>query len=138
MSRATPAGSTSQGACPAFIWWRVEFEIRRIELHKLVSVAGIAVLAADFAAPVGIDGPAEGHVGFGAVQDTPRRNFEILHAALGFEQFALGSESGDPHECHNIIFAFYSPIGKRFVRVRKPFVAPLAGIYYCKLFTPRS
>ena len=82
------------------------FEIRRVEFHELVSVAGIAVLAADFAAPVGVDGPAEGHVGFGAVQDTPRRNFEILHAALGFEQFALGSESGDPHECHNLSSPF--------------------------------
>ena len=82
------------------------FEIGRVEFHELVGVAGIAVFAADFAAAVRVDGPAEGHVGFGAVQDAPRRNFEILHAALGFEQFALGSESGDPHECHTLFSPF--------------------------------
>src|SRR5204863_4595628 len=84
----------------------------RIELHELVGIPGIAVFAADLAAAIRIDGPTEGHIGFGAVQDAPRRNFKILHAALGFEQFALGSESGDPHECHRMIFAFYSPFSK--------------------------
>jgi hypothetical protein len=81
-------------------------EIGGVEFHELVGVAGKAVGAADFAPAVRVDGPAEGHVGFGAVQDAPRRNLEILHAALGFEGLALGSELGDPHKCHGLFSLF--------------------------------
>src|ERR1035438_7786479 len=78
------------------------FEMGGVEFHELVGVAGEAVGATDLAAAVRVDGPTEGHVGFGAVQDAARRNLEILHAALGFEQWALGGEPGDAYQCHGL------------------------------------
>src|SRR5262249_26324927 len=86
----------------------------RIELHKLVSVARVAVFAADLTPAVRVDGPLERHVGFGAVQDAARGDFEVLHGAFGFEERTLGGEPGDSDQCHNNIFAFSSPNGKRF------------------------
>src|ERR1019366_3926787 len=99
------------------------FELRGVQFHELVSVAREAVFAADFAAPVRVDGPTERHVRLGAVQDAPRRNFEILHAALGFEQFALSRELGDPHEGHGLS----SPFGKRNFKGRDLNILVTAG-----------
>ena len=76
-------------------------------------VARIAVLAAELAPAVWIDGPLERHVGLGAVQNRPRRHFEILHRPLALEDLALGRQAGNPHEWHSSSFAFYSPYVKR-------------------------
>ena len=56
-------------------------EIFRRHLHELVGVAGIAVFTAELAATVGVDGPAEGHVGFGAVEDTDRAGISKYRTA---------------------------------------------------------
>jgi hypothetical protein len=53
--------------------------------HELVRVARITVLAAELAAAVGIDGPLEGHVGLGAVEDAARADLEVLDLRLGFQ-----------------------------------------------------
>src|SRR5579862_7287077 len=88
-------------------------ELERIaELHEFVRVAGVAILAAELAAPVRIDGPAERHPGARAVSDVGARwEFEILDAALGFDKRAFGGEAGDADEFrHASMFAIYSPI----------------------------
>ncbi len=89
--------------------------LRVAQLHELVRVAGIAVLAAEFAAAVGIDGPVERNALAGAFRDIAARGqIEILDAALGFELGALGGQTGDADELgHAYIFAFYSPYVKR-------------------------
>src|SRR4051812_45279750 len=68
---------------PEQIAWRcfrINFilKIRRLQFHEFVRISRVTILAADLAAPVRVDGPAEGHVWFGAVQNTPPRNLEIL------------------------------------------------------------
>jgi hypothetical protein len=56
-----------------------------------VGVAGVAILAAEFAAAVGIDHPAEGHAGAGAARYVfPGGELEVLDAALRFKGRALG------------------------------------------------
>ena len=64
---------------------------RIVQLHELVGVARIAILAAEFAAAVGIDHPAEGHARtIAARQIFPRGKFEVFGLALGFERGAFG------------------------------------------------
>src|SRR5437667_6866942 len=69
-------------------------------------VAGITVFAAELAAPVRVDGPLERLAWLGAVENAARGNFKILHAAFGLEQFALGGQPGNPHECHILYVRF--------------------------------
>src|SRR6185295_9137393 len=63
---------------------------RIVELHEFVGVARITILAAEFAAAVRIDHPAERHARtIAARQIFPRRKFEIFGLALGFERGAF-------------------------------------------------
>ncbi len=77
-----------------------------LHFHEFVGVARIAIFAAELAAAVGIDAPTERHAGLDPVQHAARRDFEILNAALGFEQFAGGGELGDSYECHTSFSLF--------------------------------
>ncbi len=66
------------------------FEIAAVELHVLVRVAGVAVLAAEFAAAIRVHGPPERYpfrVAF--VQDRFDGEDKVLRPALGF-----GAEGG--------------------------------------------
>src|ERR1022692_2520465 len=87
------------------------FEVLRGNFHELVGIAGVAIFAAEFAPPVGIDGPLKRHVGPGAVEDAARGQLEIPHFALFLEQFAPGSQSRDAYELHGcyfrLLFAFW-------------------------------
>ena len=61
------------------------------EFHEFVSVAGVAILATEFAAAIGIDHPAEGHAGTGAACDVfSGGEFEVFRTTLGFERRAFG------------------------------------------------
>ena len=61
------------------------------ELHEFVGVAGVAILAAEFAAAIGVDHPAEGHARAGAARYVfAGGELEVFGAALGFERGALG------------------------------------------------
>ena len=56
-----------------------------------MGVAGVAILAAEFATAVGIDHPAERHAGAGASRYVlAGGELEVLGAALGFKRGALG------------------------------------------------
>jgi hypothetical protein len=81
-------------------------EVEGVHLHELMRVASVAVLAAELAAPVRVDGPLERHVRLGTVQDAARGDFEILNGAFGFQQFALGRQTRDAHECHSSFSPF--------------------------------
>ena len=81
------------------------------EFHEFVSVAGVAILAAEFAAAIGVDHPAEGHASAGAARYVfAGGELEVLGAALGFERGTFGGQAGDTDQgCHRAIFAFCSP-----------------------------
>src|SRR5215475_1649136 len=86
-----------------------------------MGIAGVAIAAPELAPPVRIQSPRERHAGPDAIQDTARLQLEIADDALGFQNFALGRQSGDPDQArrgripeqHNPMFAFYSPLVKR-------------------------
>ena len=63
--------------------------------HELVGVAGVAIFAAEFAAAIRIDGPAERHARPGAIQDAAGLDFEIPHSRFGFEHGTSGSQPGN-------------------------------------------
>jgi hypothetical protein len=98
--------------------FRVDEVLKRLrsELHELVRVAGVAVLAGELAAAVRVDGPAERHALSGAVEETASGEVEVFDRALGFEEFAGGGQAGNADEFrqgligeqHTAIFAFYS------------------------------
>ncbi len=85
--------------------------LRVAELHEFVRVACVAILAAEFAASIGVDGPVKRHapaVASGHI--TARGQIEVFDAPLGFELRTLGGKSGDANELgHTPIFALYSP-----------------------------
>jgi len=59
-------------------------EIRAIQFHKFMRVAGVAVDAAEFAAAIRIHGPAEGHAfGIATIQNRAHRQQKIFRAAFG-------------------------------------------------------
>src|SRR5207302_2176662 len=79
-------------------------------LHKLVGVAGVAILAAELAAAVGVDGPAEGDALAGDAGDVGAGGkLLVLDLPLGFKGRAFGGEFGNPDElAHAPMFAFCS------------------------------
>ena len=87
--------------------------------HEFMGIAGIAVFAAEFAATVWVDGPGEGHIRLGPVQNAASLDFEILDLRLRFQQRAFGGQFGDPDE-HSPSFAFYSPLVKWGGTQKKP------------------
>ena len=90
-------------------------ELKRIaQLHELVRVAGVAILAPELAAAIGVDGPAERDArAVAARQKRARLQLEIFDAPLGFDSGTCGGEFGDAHEIrHATIFAVYSPAVK--------------------------
>jgi len=68
--------------------------------HELVGVAGVTVLAGEFAAAIGIDGPGEGHlpVADAAIQQRLRRQREVLDLVAFAEGLAFGGQAGDADE----------------------------------------
>lgn len=75
--------------------------------HEFVGIAGVAVAAAELAAPVGVNGPAEGHIGLGAIEDGAGGNLEIADLRLRLQQIALGGQACNAGQ-HAFIFAVYS------------------------------
>jgi len=65
--------------------------------HEFVSVAGIAVAAAEFAPAIRIDGPGEGQrpAAHAAVQQRLRRKREVFNLMPLAQRFALRRQSGD-------------------------------------------
>ena len=68
------------------------------QLHELVGVSGITVLASEFAAAIRIHGPRERHAGLRPVQQAARLNFEILDAGFRLERRAFGRQSRNPDQ----------------------------------------
>ena len=95
------------------------FECGGVFFHELVRVAGVAIFAAEFAAAVGIDGPAERHARFGPVQQAARGDLEILHGAFGFENLALRSQLCNPYQATFVGRQF--GLGKRVEQQHVPF-----------------
>ncbi len=71
-------------------------EIGGVQLHVFVCIPRVAVVAAKFAATVGVHCPGKRHVlGIAVVQDRARGQKEILRAALGVSERGGGGETGD-------------------------------------------
>jgi hypothetical protein len=81
------------------------------KFHEFVSVARIAVFAAELAAAIGVDGPGKRHSrAIASRQETSRRKIEVLDPALGLNERALCREASNSDKLrHPIIFALYSP-----------------------------
>ena len=68
-------------------------------LHVFVGVARVAVLAGEFAATVGIDGPLERHArSTAAVEQRACFEGEILHVVPGTHELTLGRQARDSHQ----------------------------------------
>src|SRR6185295_11166800 len=66
------------------------------EIEEVVGVAGVAVGAAELAAPVGVDRPGERHaIGRAAVQDLADLETEILDAGPGADGLGIGIRPAD-------------------------------------------
>ena len=71
-------------------------KIVRVQLHVLVRVARVAILAAEFTAAIRVHRPGKRHAGrFAMVQDRFHRQQEIFRAALGISKGRGESETGD-------------------------------------------
>ena len=91
-------------------------EVRAIpQLHELVRIASVAVLAAKFATTIGVDHPAERHPRAGTLREKAARGeIEIFDVALGLYRRAFRGEAGNTNELgHTPSFAIYSPTVKR-------------------------
>jgi hypothetical protein len=74
-------------------------EIAAIELHKFVGISGVAILAAKFAAAIGIDGPVERDaIGIAMIQDGADWDLKIFGAALGVGERGGGGKARDAHQ----------------------------------------
>ena len=82
-----------------------------VQAHELVSIAGVAVTAAEFAAAIGIDRPLKRHTRFRAVEDAACGELEVFNFPLGFQQIALSGHFRDADE-HASMFALSSPVVK--------------------------
>src|SRR5262249_28079407 len=71
------------------------------ELHEFMGISRVAIFASELAAAIGIDGPLKRHLRLDAIEDRPRRNFEILNRPLGFKKVALSGEASDANQGHN-------------------------------------
>ena len=68
-------------------------------LHELVRVTGIAVVAAEFAAAIGVEGPGKRHAPAGlAVQGGARRQAVVLHLRPLAHQGTLGRQARNAHQ----------------------------------------
>lgn len=80
-----------------------------MELHEFVGIAGVAVAAGEFAAPVGVDGPIEGHAGGGtAIEEVFGGERAVLDAFFGGVEGALAGESGDAGEHFRHVRFFFA------------------------------
>src|SRR5229473_2858252 len=107
-------------------------EIRIPQLHKLMRITRIAVLATEFTPAIRVDGPHEQHPRAGSSTDKPAGfELQILHSLLGFERGTRRSQACNADELgrrvilkkHNgpaSSFVFSSPLSQVILSDKLP------------------
>jgi hypothetical protein len=73
-------------------------QFRIAQFHEFVSIAGVAVFTAIFAAAIRIDGPDGTHPS-GPMSDEPACfQFQVFHLTLGFEHIAGSGQASNSYE----------------------------------------
>ena len=70
-------------------------QLRIAQFHELMRVAGVAILATELAAAIGIQGIDGPHAARTAADEAPSFEFEVFHLTLGFEHVAGSGQARD-------------------------------------------